>query len=47
MEVSDEKRIHYLVLPNNPSDAFNAIRDFAASLEEPNEDGRFEGDDEE
>ncbi len=45
--MASEKRVHRLILPNNPADAYAALREFAASLEETNDDEPVEEDDEE
>ncbi|MDQ6948462.1 MAG: hypothetical protein M3256_19950 [Actinomycetota bacterium] len=44
--MASEKRVHRLILPNNPTDAYAAIQAFAASLEETDEDEPVEKDDE-
>lgn len=44
--MASETRVHRLILPKNPADAYAAIREFAASLEETTEDEDIEANDE-
>jgi hypothetical protein len=45
--VAAERLVHYLILPNNPADAYVALREFVAFLEPTTANETVDEDDEE